>query len=232
MLTVAVVDDHNLFRKSLIMLMGTFKGVEVVLEAENGKKLLEILPNKNPDIILLDIEMPEMDGFSTCCKLRQEFPEQKILIVSEHQNNATFKKIIEAGAHGYFSKKSEPKQLEHAIWSIVQKGYYFDPEMGVALRDLLVWDRKNAQKQLCCGTPLTKREIEIIKMAGQEKSSNEIAALLFINVRTVETHRQRIMKKTNSRNFFGSILYALKNRYLMIEDLMQLLLLLSCSIST
>ena len=219
MLRIAIVDDHQLFRKSLSLLISTFDGIQVVIEANNGKEFIETLEDTPIDLVLLDIQMPEMDGYETCKILHELHPDIKILIVSQLTTKESIHKIMDLGAHGYFTKNSNPDQLEYAIKSLSDKGFYFGMELGEVLREAILWEKKAAKKVIDSTVFLSKRELEIISMASQELSSAEIADKLCINIRTVETHRKRVMEKTHAKNFIGVVLFALKHNYILLDDL-------------
>lgn len=220
MIRIAVVDDHLLFRKSLATLISTFNNIKVVIEAKNGKEFLNQLQEKIIDVVLLDIQMPEMDGFETCKILNSSYPDLKILIVSQLTTKESIHKIMELGAHGYFTKNSDPDQLEYAINCTYEKGYYFGMELGDVLREIILWQRISGKEtETHKKATLSKREIEIILLAAKEFNSGEIADKLNIEIRTVETHRKRLMEKTKSKNFIGVVLFALKNNYISIDEI-------------
>ncbi|AWI26621.1 response regulator transcription factor [Flavobacterium pallidum] len=233
MIKVAIVDDHQLFRKSLVLLVNSFKGVQVVSDSENGKVFIEKLEKTEikPDIVLLDIEMPEMDGYETCIILRRNFPEIKVLIVSQLTTKESIHKILELGAHGYFTKNSDPGQLQQAIKSLEKTGYYFGMELGSVIREALLWQNRSninveeteveqggQEADKADKNGLSEREIEIIKMTCQEFSNADIAKELCISAKTVEGHKKRILDKTNTKNFIGAIIYAFRNNYLSMDD--------------
>jgi DNA-binding NarL/FixJ family response regulator len=219
MIKAAIVDDHQLFRKGLVMLVNTFEGVEVVLEAANGIQLLSDLKNTPVDILLLDIQMPQMDGYKICISVREQFPDIKVLIVSQLNTREAVHKVMECGAHGFFSKNSNPEHLEQAIFNISDRDFYFSHELGAIIREAILWD-KNKQADPTSSQPvITPREMEVIRLACKELSSIEIADKLCITVRTVDTHRKRIMERTNSKNFIGVILYAIKHNLLSVDDI-------------
>ncbi len=219
MLRVGIVDDHQLFRKSLSMLINSFDQTKVVIEAPNGRAFLDLLEENPIDLVLLDIQMPEMNGFETCRILRQHYPEVKILVVSQLTTKESIHKIMELGADGYFTKNSAPEQLEHAIKTLNQNGFYFGTELGKVLREAILWEKKKPAKPVEAVASLTAREVDIIRMAAQELSSAEIADKLSINIRTVDTHRNRIMEKTHARNFIGVVLYALRHEFITLDEL-------------
>lgn len=221
---VAIVDDHQLFRKSLAHLLNSFDGIEVVLQANNGKEFLESIAQNQIDLVLLDIQMPEMDGFQTCKVLRDKYPEIYVLIISQLTTKESIHKVMELGAHGFFTKNSDPDQLHNAILSIHNNGYYFGNELGAVIREVMLWEKKNifntnediVEIDENC---LTSREIEIIKLVSNGRSSKEISDILNINVRTVETHRKHIMEKTNAKNFIGVVVFALKYQLIALEEI-------------
>lgn len=221
MIQVALVDDHQLFRKSLSLLIETFPDVEVVFDTDDGFGLLDKIRNTDlVHVVLLDIQMPIIDGFEMCALIKKVNPDVKILIVSQLATKEAVHKIMECGANGFFTKNSPPELLEQAIKGVVYNDYYFDMELAAVLREAILWEKKvnsgftNSQQ-----VNLTSREIEIIQMACKEMSSIEIGDKLCISTRTVEKHRKRMMEKTDSKNFIGVVLYALKTNAILIEDI-------------
>lgn len=219
MLRVGIVDDHILFRKSLSLLINSFHEMIVVIEAQNGKDFLIELKDTPVDVVLLDLQMPIMDGFDTCDIIAKNYPEIKILIVSQLTNRESIDKIIEYGAHGYFTKNSNPEQLELAIRNTTEHGFYFGAELGKVIKDALLYREKVLPElEEKPNAILTDRECEILKMICHEMSSREISEKLHLNVRTVDTHRKNILLKTNSKNFIGALLFAFKHGIISISD--------------
>ena len=218
MIRVGIVDDHQIFRKSLRALVDSLDGTEVVLDAGDGNELLELLKTKTIDLLLLDIQMPGMNGYTTCSIVRKEYPDIKVLILSQLNSKEAIHKVMEVGAHGFFTKNANPEELENAILSIKEREYYFGQELRGALREALDWDTKQLIKKV--GSPkLSEREMEIIKMACKEHKNDAIAHALCISILTVESHRKKILQKTDSKNFLGVLVFALRNGLLTIEDL-------------
>lgn len=221
---VAIVDDHQLFRKSLAHLLNSFDEIDVVFQANNGKEFLSNIDEYEIDLVLLDIQMPEMDGFQTCRVLRDKYPAIYVLIISQLTTKESIHRVMELGAHGFFTKNSDPDQLQKAIISIKENGYYFGNELGSVIREVILWEKKNIPSIYDSfaeidENSLTTREIEIIKLVSNGKSSKEISEILNINVRTVETHRKHIMEKTNSKNFIGVVIFALKYQLIALEEI-------------
>lgn len=218
MIRLGLADDHLLVRKSLAHLVSTFDSVEVVLEAENGQHLLKLMPEVQLDIVLLDIQMPHMDGYEACNAIRELYPDVKVLMVSHLETEQNIQKVMACGAHGFFSKNSNPDQLEIAINSVWNKEYYFDMEISAVLRKAMFY-KADAPKISQPEHIITDREIDVLRLAGREFNSIEIADKLNINVRTVETHRKHIMEKTKSKNFIGAIVFALQYKLISFEEL-------------
>jgi DNA-binding NarL/FixJ family response regulator len=218
MIKVALVDDHQLFRKSLALLISTFEGIEVVYETNDGAAFLEAVKSEFFDVLLLDIQMPILDGYEVCKRLKGVNPEIKILIVSQLTSKEVVHQIMECGANGFFTKNSPPELLEHAIKSVIDKDYYFDMELAAVVREAILWEKKMDSRHLNLDACLTTREIEIIKMVASEMNSKEIGEALFISNRTVEQHRKRIMDKTSSKNFIGVVLYALRTNLIELPE--------------
>ena len=217
MLKVGIADDLLLFRKSLIRLISTFDNIEVVLEADNGVQLLEKLQHKAIDLLLLDVQMPKMDGYQACIEIRLKYPDIKILIVSQFTTEEDVRKVMEVGAHGFFSKNIGPDELQEAILNLYDKDFYLVEETAADIKERLMRNKKNAR--LLPQVNISPREIEVIKLACKEYSSSEIADKLCITARTVDSHRKRIMERTNSKNFIGVVLFALKHGLVRLDDL-------------
>lgn len=218
MIKVSVVDDHKLFRESLVLLLETFDNVEPYIMADNGKVFLDALEEAEtiPDMVLLDIQMPEMNGYQTSAVLREQYPDIKIVILSQFTTRDSIQKVMELGVHGFFTKNSSPEDLEEVINVLRYNDFYLGRDLAWALNELVANGDKS---ETPLNVVISERELEVIKLAAKELNSIQIADELNINVRTVETHRKRIMEKTNSKNFIGVIVYALKNNYFVLDEL-------------
>ena len=207
-LRLVIADDHGLFRLGLRKILEEMSDIEIVGEAEDGLELINLLNNLTPDMILLDISMPNLRGIEAISKIKTDHPGVKVLVVTMHNDKELLFKAITAGADGYFLKKEVGKELFSAIQKVRSGKVYVSP----ALSDESSgdWDRmrEGFQKSL-----LTIREKEILNLVGQGKSNKEIAGLLFISVHTVERHRANIMQKLNLRGTADLIKYAIEKRY-------------------
>lgn len=220
MIKIALVDDHQLFRKSLSLLISTFEEFEVTYDSDDGLAFLEVAKSVDFDVLLLDIQMPILNGYQVCKRLKLINPTIKILIISQLTSKEVVHQIMDCGANGFFTKNSSPELLEHAIKSVIEKDYYFDMELAAVVREAILWSKKSHYNlDLASEITLSFREIEIIKMIAQEMNSKEIGEVLFISNRTVEKHRKRIMDKTSSKNFIGVVLFALRANLISITEL-------------
>lgn len=185
-------------------------GVEVVLECPNGEELLESLKNTAVDIVLLDLEMPVMDGVETMHKLRAEHPRVKVIVLSSHEGANVIKHLMELGANGFMPKNAEPDEIDTAIRSVAQTGYYFSDTVSNAMLHGLMKGKK-LKPTFADIDPLSERELEVLRGICQERTTAEIAEKLFVSPRTVEFHRNNLLLKTGARNSAGLVVYAMAN---------------------
>jgi NarL family two-component system response regulator LiaR len=204
-LIIFLVDDHSLFREGLRFLLSNSNLVLDIYEAENGKALLEQISNIKPDIILMDIEMPEMNGIEATQEVLKLYPKIKIIALSMYANENYYTEMIDAGAKGFLLKNSKFEDVQRAITDVYEGRNYFSPEILNAIIKNL---NKKAKKQ---NFDLTEREIEILYNICKGFSNLEIANILCISKRTVDKHRENILLKTQSNNTAGLVVYAIKN---------------------
>lgn len=216
MLKIALTDDHTIFRKSLALLINTFSDMEVVVQASNGNDLLAQLSAIAVDIVLLDLQMPVMDGFVTCQELHRLYPDLKILILSHLDSIENISRVMELGVDGYFTKSADPGELQLALQKLTASGFYFEKSLSEVITQILQNGKSAHRKKNA--TIITEREKQVIIMAAQELSGKEIADRLNISLRTVEVHKKNIMIKTQSKNFIGVILYAISHQEISISD--------------
>ncbi len=214
MLKIGVTDDHALFRKSLSFLIESFTGMQIIIEAKNGLDLLEQLKNKSIDILLLDLQMPKMDGFQTCLKINELYPKIKILVLTLKNDPATIQKVIHLNVQGFFSKNTDPIELKNAILKLNSNGFYFEKGLSSVIEKSLDTTINPGHKAL-----LTDREMQVLHLTLQELNGKETAERMHISPRTVEKHKKNLMIKTKSKNFIGVIIYALNHQFLKLEDL-------------
>lgn len=219
MIRIALVDDHQLFRKSLSSLLESSDDFDIVYDTDNGLHFIDYVEATSIDVVLLDIQMPILNGYEVCKRLKMLHPEIKILIISQLTSKEVIHHVMECGANGFCSKNSSPEHLEIAIRKIMERDYYFDNELGSVIRDAILWDKKEGfTLDSYESMSFTERETEIIKLACRELGTKQIADKLCLSTRTVENHKKNIMKKTHTKNFIGVILFALKINAISLED--------------
>jgi DNA-binding NarL/FixJ family response regulator len=198
-----LIDDHHLIRDGLKSILKSTKNYEFIVdEAECGKDALKKIKQKDYDIIITDYQLQDMNGKELVESILLYKSESKILVLSNHSNTDYVTSIIDAGAKGYILKDIEPFELIHAIKTILSNKIYYSSSIAVALLDT----EKNSQdKKTLKYHDLTKREIQILRLIAQEKTNTEIADILFIAKRTVETHRHNLINKLDVKNSIGLI---------------------------
>lgn len=220
MFKIALVDDHELFRKSLIFVLEQLDSIEVVFDTNDGTLLLQYLQNNTVDLVLLDIQMPIMDGFTLCKKIKQLNSEIKILTVSQLTTKESIHQIFESGANGFFSKNSSTDSFKEAVLSMIEKDYYFDISLSDVVKEAMIWKEKQDNRNLNLDKDiLSPREKEIIFWSAKGLTCQQIAEQLFISKRTVEAHRKTIMEKTSCLNIIEVVVYGLKERIITLDDL-------------
>lgn len=203
---IIIADDHTMFLQGIVSLLESEENITILGKAENGKTIFKLMENTLPNIILLDISMPEMDGIEVTKLLKQKYPFIKILIVSTHSNIQMIAKLIRMGVDGYLLKNAEKRELLHAINTIQNGETYFCKEVEEK-NDENNSKIKSETQQI---TELSSREKEILILIAQEFTGNEIAEKTFISLNTVNTHRRNLISKLNVKNTAGLVKYAIE----------------------
>ena len=208
MTRLALADDQILFRRGMVLLLRDMPGVQVVFECSNGEELLTGLKGNEVDIVLLDLQMPVMDGMEALRRMRVEHPDVKVIVLSSHEEQTLITQVMELGANGYMLKTAEPNEVSNAIGSVAENGFYFSDAVNKLMLPGLL--KKHRVKPTFNDIdPLSEREIEVLRGICQELTTMEIAGKLFVSPRTVEFHRNNILLKTGARNVAGLVVYAL-----------------------
>lgn len=205
---VAIIDDHVLLRSALARLVSSFDNYSVLLEADNGKQLLEeIEKHKVPDVVLLDVNMPEMDGYETTHWLHENYPYIKVLVLSMMSDEKTIIRMFRLGAKGYLLKNTDPDDLKKALDSVMDKNVYLSEYVSGKLVSGLHQDMDKGDTLLL----LNDREKEFLRWTCSELSYKEIAEKMFLSPRTIDDYRQALFKKLNVHSRVGLVMYAIKN---------------------
>jgi len=216
---VVIVDDHKIFRDGLRLLLNGIPNIKVVAEASNGKEFLKLLETVEPDIVFMDIKMPEMNGIEASKIALEKYPKMKVIILSMSGNEEHFSLSLNVGVSAYLLKNSDISEIEKAIKTVLEGNNYFS---DVLLKDLVKKNYSfNKDKGLPADNPdnLSLRELEVLQLICKGLSNHEIAEELSISARTVDGHRANILDKTNSKNSIALVVYAIKTGLVNIKDI-------------
>jgi DNA-binding NarL/FixJ family response regulator len=207
---ITIVDDHLLFSQSLSYLVGTFKEFNVIGNYINGKEFINTLSSdeQKPDIVLLDVNMPIMDGIETMKWIKQNHPDLKVLALSVNDDEATIMKMITNGAKGYLLKDTHPKIFKEALIEVYERGFYYSEMVSGFLINKLNSDKNKVT--------LKERELEFIKLACTEKTYKIIADEMSLSPKTIDGYRESLFDKLEIRTRIGLVLYAVKNKIVII----------------
>ncbi len=211
---IVLADDHVLVRQGLRRILEGMPGLEVVGEANDGLDLLDLLKRVTPDLVLLDIFMPNLRGIEAIHEIRKIHPEAKVLILTMHKDKEYLYLALSAGAKGYLLKEDADRELFSAIEKVRQGKTFISPHFSEEVVDDLVQIRRGDVRAVFETDPLTPREREVLKLIAEGKSSKEIAQLLFISVLTVNNHRANIMEKLNMKKATDLVKYAIRKGYI------------------
>ncbi|MGD9992017.1 MAG: response regulator [Salinivirgaceae bacterium] len=209
---ITLVDDHALFRNGLKILLGATPEISVISEAANGKEFLEIIEHKLPHIVLMDINMPVMDGVEATQEAMEKYPDLKIIALSMFGEEDYYYRMINAGVKGFLLKNSEINEVIEAIKQVNKGNSYFSQELLYNVIKSFK-PHKEVETELAA---LSKRELQVLEEICKGLSNQEIADNLFISKRTVDKHRANLLSKTNSKNTANLIMYAIKNKLIAI----------------
>ena len=209
-ITIGIADDYKIFRDGLKLCFNTDPNLNVILEADNGEELMDALKTQQPDIIIMDLNMPLLDGMEATKQIRKKYEHVKILVVTMYDNDKFIIHLMENGAHGYLLKNAEPKEIIKAIYAVMENGYYFNDLVNKALLKKLVM-KNNLKPSFNHNIELTEREQEVLKMICEEKTAAEIGKEIFLSPRSVEGIRTRLIEKVGVRNTAGLVMFAVKN---------------------
>jgi len=201
------VDDHQLFRSGLKFILNESDDLEVIGEASNGKEFLELLTYGLPDVVLLDINMPVMNGVEAAQLALQKYPQLNILVLSMFGDTKYYNTMIDMGVKGFILKDIDNNELHDAILKVTNGGNFFSQELLLNL----IKDKSSDQ-----AIPLTRREKEVLELICKGYSNQQISNTLFISQRTVERHRSSLLQKTESKNSISLVVYAIKNKLVSI----------------
>ena len=208
MRTLLVVDDHQIIRDGIRFYFEGDEEFEIKDEAENGLEALDLLKENDYDIVLTDINMPKMDGIEFMKSLRENHPDQKVLVLSMYNEAGYINKMIALGANGYVLKKSDKGELVSAIKKVLDGQDHYSDEVYKTIIGNIAG--RKPKERLTLEAELSEREKEVLVLIANEYANQEIADKLFISIRTVETHKRNLLEKTGCKNVAGLVMYAVE----------------------
>jgi len=211
---IFIVDDHSIFREGLSFVLSQIENYTVIGEAENGKVFLNLLDQQEPDIVLMDISMPEMDGIEATEKALKKIPDLKVITLSSYGQESYYYRMIKAGVMGFVEKKAGKSEIKEAIDTVYAGNNYFPQDI---LRNLIFKISNKGEDNLASSDiEISKREKQVLSLICQGLSNNEIAEKLFISPKTVDNHRTSLLSKTHAKNAAHLVMFAIKNHIIEI----------------
>lgn len=213
---IAIADDHKIFRDGIKMALSPRENLKMIWEAEDGKDLLHKMTIKKPDLLLMDIRMPEIDGINAIEMLRKEYEDLKIIVLSMYDDQQMISKMMEMGANAYLTKTTDPEEIYEAIIACMNEEFYFNQLVNQAVMGKLM-QRKNVRRQYGNNVPVifSEKELKILQLLGEDKTTDEISKIIFLSPRTIETIRQNMKNKVGAKTIGGLIVYGMRHK--MIE---------------
>jgi len=212
---VLVADDHTILRQGIKALLDNQESIEVIGEAKDGREALAIIEETLPDVILMDIAMPGLNGLEATRRIKKKFPRMKVLVLTMYTNEEYIFQILNAGANGYLVKETAFQDLISAIKAVYKNEAFMSPSISKKVINRYIKKAQDDEEKTC--EILTTREREILQLIAEGNSSKKIAEVLFISPKTVETHRTHIMDKLNIHNRTGLIKYAIRKGMVDVE---------------
>ncbi len=206
---ILLVDDHKILRDGICSLLKEYPDMEVIGEAADGRTALRLAEELSPDLIIMDISMPDLNGIDATRRINTDHPNMKVIALSMHYDKQFVSEIFKAGASGYLLKDSAFEELEHAIRIVMQNKTYINPQIASLVVESLV-SQPTAVSNRKAFSLLTEREREVLQLISEGKSTKEIASDLNISAKTIESHRRQVMGKLNIRNIAELTKYAIR----------------------
>lgn len=205
---IILADDHQVLREGIRSLLDKQTNMEVVAEAADGRTAVRLAREMNPDVVIMDIAMPDLNGIEATRQILSESPDIKIIVLSMHSDRRFVAEMLKAGASGYLLKNSAFQQLSNAIRTVLEGRNYLCPEIGDVVIDDYV--KKLSGDEITENSPLTAREREVLQLIAEGRSTKQIASKLNVSIKTADTHRQQIMRKLNTRSVAELTKYAIR----------------------
>ncbi|MBX3254463.1 MAG: response regulator transcription factor [Chitinophagaceae bacterium] len=207
---VAIADDHQIFRKGVILSLRSFTNIKFVLEAENGQQLLDGLAEADPNVVLMDLRMPVKDGIEATKVISKEYPNIYVIVLTMYEDERFVSHLMENGANGYLLKSADPAEIKKAIVEVVSKGYYLNNFVNKVLLKKS-HARTKIVPSLTSEIVVSDKEREVLRLLCMEFTATEIAQKMDISPRTVEAIKDRLMERFNVKNTAGLVFFSVRN---------------------
>jgi DNA-binding NarL/FixJ family response regulator len=208
---VSIADDHKIFRDGIRMALKGKEYLKILWEAENGKDLMHKIKLKKPDVLLMDIRMPEMDGVNAIGLIRKEYEDIKIIVLTMYDDQEMITKMMEMGANAYLTKTSDPEEIYQAILGCMNDDFYFNDLVNKAVLSKLQ-TKKQVRQFYPNPVKFSEKEIRVLKLIAEDKTTDEISKEVYLSPRTVETIRQNMKTKVGAKTIAGLIMYGTRNK--------------------
>jgi DNA-binding NarL/FixJ family response regulator len=213
LIKIAIADDHKIFRDGIKMALAGKENLKMLWEAEDGKDLMHKVAIKKPDVLLMDIRMPEIDGINAIEMLRKEYEDIKIIVLTMYDDQQMISRMMEMGANAYLTKTTDPEEIYEAILTCMNDDFYFNSLVNNAVMGKLI-QKKNVRQHYGSAVPINfnEKEIKILQLLAQDKTTEEISKIIFLSPRTIETIRQNMKSKVGAKTIAGLIMYGMRNK--------------------
>ena len=210
---IAIADDHKIFRDGIKMALSGKENLKMLWEAEDGKDLMHKVAIKKPDVLLMDIRMPEIDGINAIEMLRKEYEDIKIIVLTMYDDQQMISKMMEMGANAYLTKTTDPEEIYEAILTCMNDDFYFNALVNNAVMGKLL-QKKNVRQHYgkAVAINFNEKEIKILQLLAEDKTTEEISKIIFLSPRTIETIRQNMKSKVGAKTIAGLIMYGMRNK--------------------
>ena len=208
---VAIADDHKIFRDGIRMSLSGKDYLRIIWEAEDGKDLVHKMKIKLPDVLLMDIRMPEMDGVNAISLLRKEYEQVKIIVLTMYDDQEMISKMMEMGANAYLTKTTDPEEIYNAILSCMNDDFYFNDLVNKAVM-MKLQHKKSVRQFYPNPIKMSEKELKILKLIAEDKTTEEISKEVYLSPRTIETIRQNMKTKVGAKTIAGLVMYAMRNK--------------------
>lgn len=210
---IAIADDHKIFRDGIKMALSSKENLKMIWEAEDGKDLMHKIEIKKPDVLLMDIRMPEIDGINAISMLRKEHEDVKIIVLTMYDDQQMISRMMEMGANAYLTKTTDPDEIYEAILTCMNDEFYFNQLVNNAVMGKLM-QKKNVRHHYGTSVPIafSEKELKILQLLAEDKTTEEISKIIFLSPRTIETIRQNMKNKVGAKTIGGLITYGMRNK--------------------